>query len=92
MKVRAETLKIGDKIMPPSREINLWMRRDVKERNLSETALHLTITEIREGQVDKIGRWLIVSSDHTAEWLGDRKAYPFHFKVRPETLWEKIDS
>lgn len=88
-KVRAETLKIGDKILPPAREIQLWMRRDLEERNLPETALHMTITSIHEGVADKRGRWLVISADQTPEWLGERKPYPFKFKVRPETSWPK---
>jgi hypothetical protein len=91
-KVRADALKIGDRIMPPAREVSLWMRRHLQERNLSEAALYLTITEIHEGSSDKCGRWLVVSSDQTTEWNEGRNALPFRFKVRPETLWPKIES
>ena len=87
-KILAESLKIGDKIMPPAREIQLWMRRHLQELNLPESALTLTITEIREGNCDKNGRWLIVTSDQTPEWLNGKKPYPFTFKVRPETPWQ----
>jgi hypothetical protein len=91
IKVRAETLQVGDKIMPPSREVSLWMRRDIQERNLSESALLLTVTEIREGKSDKNGRWLVVSSDQSAEWNeGRNQRFPFRFKARPETLWQKV--
>jgi hypothetical protein len=91
VKTRADDLKIGDTIMPPAREIQLWMRRSLQERGLKESALHLTITEIREGIADKRGRWLFVSCDQTAEWNAGRKALPFRFKVRPETPWAKVE-
>lgn len=88
-KVIAQTLTIGDKILPPAREIQLWMGKALKERNLAETALHLTITDIHEGTPDKRGRWLVVTADHTPEWLNGARPYPFKFKVRPDTLWQK---
>jgi hypothetical protein len=87
-KIRAEGLRVGDVIMPPAREVQLWMRRHLQERNLPETALYLTITEIHEGEPDKRGRWLWVTNNQTDEWNGDRvKPQPFKFKVRPETPW-----
>jgi len=89
-RVLAEALKVGDTIMPPAREVQLWMRRWAQERNLSEAALYLTITEIQEAQPDKRGRWLLVSSDQTAEWNEGRNGHPFRFKVRPETPWQVI--
>ena len=49
-KVLAEALKIGDVIMPPSREVQLWMRREMQSKGLQETALHLTIAEIHEAE------------------------------------------
>lgn len=90
-KVLAETLKIGDVIMPPAREVQLWMRRTLAERGLVESALHLTITEIIEGAPDKRGRWLIVVADQTPEWnAAYTRVSPFRFKVRPESPWAKI--
>jgi hypothetical protein len=89
-KIPAHSLKVGDQIMPPAREVQLWMRRTLQERNLKESALHLTITDIHEGNPDKKGRWLIVTADHTAEWHGGHKPYPFKFKVRPETPWPVV--
>ena len=93
-KVLAGTLKIGDTIMPPAREVNLWMRRSAQERNLSGSALHLTITSIAESTPDKRGRWLLISTDQSAEWNADsvrNPPLPFRFKVRPETPWQKIE-
>jgi len=90
-KVRADALKVGDVIMPPAREVQLWMRRALAERNLPEAALHLTITGIDEGTPDKRGRWLIVTTEQTPEWNADRlRPMPFRFKARPETPWPKI--
>lgn len=90
MKTRAAELKIGDVIMPPDREVRLWMRRACQERNLSESALHLTITEIREAAPDTRGRWLLVTADQAPEWFQGRKPSPFKFKARPETPWATI--
>ncbi len=90
IQVTAQTLKIGDTIMPPVREVQLWMRRSLQERNLSESALYLTITDIQEALPDKRGRWLLVIADQSAEWNDGRKALKFKFKVRPETPWPLI--
>ncbi len=89
-KVLAESLKIGDVILPPAREIQLWMRRHLQERGLPESAMHLTITEIHEGNADKRGRWLVVTADHAAEWFVSSNPYPFKFKVRPESPWPRV--
>lgn len=96
-KVIAETLKPGDTILPPPREIQLWMRRHCEERGLAESALHLTVTAIDEGMPDKKGRWLIIRTLHTPEWCAncvktDPAAHPFNFKARPETLWARVQS
>lgn len=90
--VLVETLKAGDVIMPPARELRLWMRRALAERNLPESALHLTVTEIQEGSPDKRGRWLIVKANQAPEWFQQCKPYPFIFKARPGTPWPKIES
>lgn len=87
--IRADMLKVGDVIMPPAREVRLWMRRALAERNLPESALYLTVTAIAEGTPDKRGRWLWVVADHAAAWFPDGcKPYPFKFKARPETPWQ----
>jgi hypothetical protein len=90
LNIPAETLKPGDVILPPAREIQLWMRRDALQRGLSETALHLTVVDVREGKPDKKGRWIIVRCDQSAEWLAGRVGYPFTFRARPETPWPII--
>ncbi len=87
---KVSELKLGDVIMPPAREVKLWMRRELKGRNLPETALYLTITGIEEGAPDKAGRWVHITADQAREWFQGRKPYPFKFKARPETSWQKI--
>jgi hypothetical protein len=86
-KILVQDLKIGDTIMPPARELSLWMRKRLQEKNLPESALHLTITEIIEGASDKRGRWLIIRTNQTPEWNAGGKDLPFSFKARPETPW-----
>jgi len=90
-KVLAHTLQVGDVIMPPPRELQLWMRRALAEKQLPESALHLTITKIHEGQPDKKGRWLVVTTDQSAAWNATMvKPVVFKFHVRPDTLWKKV--
>lgn len=92
IKVSAESLKVGDVIMPPAREVQLWMARHAKEHGMSEAALHLTITEIYEAEPDRRGRWLMFRTEQSAEWnAGHSKAMPFKFKARPETPWPKVE-
>lgn len=91
-KVQASTLKAGDVVMPPEREVRLWMRRTITERGLSESALHLTVTKIEEGAPDKKGRWILVTADYSAEFYGDRKPWPITFRARPDTPWPLISS
>jgi|SRR5579871_4115843 len=93
-KIVAE-LKAGDVILPPAREIQLWMRRHLREHGLSEAAIHLTVTAVDEGTPDKRGRWLLVRTRQTAEWCAncvnpDPAAHPFTFKARPETPWPVV--
>jgi hypothetical protein len=93
--VHAEILKIGDTILPPAREIQLWMRRYCQERGLAESAMHLIVTGIDEGTPDKRGRWLFVRTRQTAEWCADLvdpdpAKHPFTFKARPQTPWPLI--
>lgn len=88
------TVKVGDVIMPPKREVSLWMRRTLREHGLSEAALHLTVTAVREGAPDKGGRWLVITAQHNAEWEkrypAENRGRPFGFKARPDTAWEFI--
>jgi hypothetical protein len=92
--IPAEQIKVGDVILPPARELSLWMRRTMREKGLTEEALYLTVTEIREGTPDKGGRWLVVKCQQTDEWTRDyrpeSKHHPFTFKARPVTPWPLI--
>ena len=92
--VPSDSLQVGDVIMPPSRELNLWMRRHIADRNLPESALYLTVSKIREGTPDKRGRWLIMQAEQSDEWYNggnyDQRV-PFTFKVRPATAWPLIE-
>jgi hypothetical protein len=87
MKKRACEIVVGDAIMPPPREVRLWMARTCKERGLPLSALQLTVTAIEEANPDKGGQWLRVTCLHTPEWSGERRAGDFVFRVRPETPW-----
>jgi hypothetical protein len=86
----AETIRPGDTILPPERELSLWMRRHAREHGLSEAALHLTVLAVREGAPDRRGRWLIVETRHADEWSAGRAPRPFTFKARPATRWPII--
>jgi hypothetical protein len=89
-KVLASSLKVGDKILPPARELSLWMRKACAQKGLPESALLLTVTDIRQGMPDKNGAWLVFVCDQTPEWIGDSKPFPFKFKTRPSTPWPKV--
>lgn len=81
-----EQVKVGNVILPPERELRLWMRRHAKSQGWPETALHLTVRDIYEGSPDKTGRWIIVKCEYPSEWLHRT----FNFKARPSTLWSVI--
>ena len=81
------TAQPGDVILPPARELALWMRRACAEKGLPESALYLTVRETRETNPDKRGRWLLVKCDQADEWTGTARRLSFNFKARPETVW-----
>ena len=85
----AELLKTGDVILPPEREMRLWMRRTVAEMGLTESALNLTVTETYEGAPDKRGRWIVIKAKHTPEW-GNGPSSTMTIKARPETPWPVV--
>ena len=100
--ILAETIRIGDVILPPARELSLWMRRTCAEKGLPESALYLTVREIREANPDKRGRWLIIKTEQTPEWNAPNsgnndiwcgpgsRSHSFNFKARPTTPWPLI--
>ena len=87
--VEVQSLLPGDIILPPAREVSLWMRRHLAEHNLPETALYLTVSEVREDAPDKRGRWVSVKAFHNAAWT-TQPGGPFPFKARPTTLWPRF--
>lgn len=86
IKKPASEIKVGDVIMPPARELSLWMRKTAKDRGLDDAALHLTVIEVYEGAPDAKGRWFVVSASYSAQWATNRSPIPtMTFRVRPET-------
>lgn len=94
MNTTVQDLKIGDKIMPPKREIQLWMAQTMQEKGLSEKDLALTISDIREGKPDKNGRWIIIKARYSPAWTRDyadpTAEHYFPFKARPYTPWTLV--
>lgn len=91
VKILASEIKPGDVILPPEREIRGWMRRHCAEHGLTESALNLTVREVKQGRPDKRGPWLVVVADQAPEWnAGRERTFPLEFKARPETLWPVI--
>ncbi len=92
--VNASEIRPGDTILPPKREVALWMRRHLSENGLPESALHLTVVSVEEAAPDKAGPWLVITTMHNDEWnAGKPDAYalrPFRFKARPATPWTMI--
>ena len=86
---KAETIRVGDVIMPPDAELRGWMRRHVAQYNLPETALHLHVTEVYEGAPDKRGRWIGINTHYDESWGG--KSQSFNFKARPATPWAIVE-
>lgn len=84
----AETIKIGDNVLPPERELRLWMRKHIKEKNLPENALHLHVEEIRQSS-DKRGPWLIFKTRYPESW---GHTDTFTFRARPQTPWTIINT
>jgi hypothetical protein len=91
MKKPAELIQVGDVILPPEREMRLWMRREIASRNLTESALHLTVTDVYEGAPDKRGRWIVIKANYSAEW-NSGLVRGMTIKARPETPWPVIVS
>lgn len=91
--MKCSEIKIGDVIMPPAREVRLWMRRHATEYGLPDSALYLTVARVDEGVADKTGPWLLIECNHSERWNANRpKPSPFTFKARPSTEWIVIKS
>lgn len=91
-KILAKDLKVGDIIMPPQREVSLWMRKELEKRNLPESALYLKVEKVEETWADKKGPWLLVTTTHSEAWNQGRTSYPWKIKIRPNTLWPLIQA
>ena len=92
IKRKVSDLKPGDVIMPPPREVSLWMRDTLKREGLPESDLLLTIVEVKKGRTDTRGDWTVIKAKHTEGWLrrysnSDPMRNLFSFKARPDTLW-----
>lgn len=88
--VRADTLKVGDIVMPPDRELRLWMIRDAAERGMTASDLGIMLTDVHDGAPDKRGRWIILKGYLRDDWYQGRRKYPFTFKARPDTPWPLV--
>lgn len=91
-KVLAETLRPGDVIRPPARELSGWMRKRAAERQLDESALCMTVSSVREGQADAGGRWVLITAQMSNAWheaQGSRR-HDWTFRARPGTPWPLI--
>lgn len=83
----ASTIQAGDVILPPERELRLWMRKHVATHNLPETALHLKVEYVARGIPDKRGEWILFRTRYPEAWGYQSE---FRFKARPETPWKIV--
>ena len=88
--VPAHSLRVGDVVMPPAREVSLWMARSAAEKALPLSGLGITLEDVHEGEPDKRGRWLWFSGYLCDAWYGDGNRHPFKFKARPDTKWAVV--
>lgn len=90
-KIPVGSLRPGDVILPPERELRLWMRRECAKRGLNESALRLTVLAVSDGQTDCRGAWSVVTCRETPEWTANRTtSFPFVFRARPCSAWPVI--
>lgn len=92
--MKVSDIKIGDLIYPPQREIRLWMTKALSEKELDETALLLTVVELRDSKPDKNGPWTFVKAQYSKAWTSDY-AEPeapqyMSFLARPHTPWKIV--
>jgi hypothetical protein len=85
-KVLARDLKVGDVILPPAREMRLWMRDTMEKEGLDESSMFITVTHVQQGKPDKNGAWLIVRGDGR-RFLGTNG---WRIRMRPDTLWPVV--
>jgi len=86
-----DAVKPGDMVMPPERELRLWMRASLKEMGLPEDALLNRVLEVVPGfKVDKGGPWtlfrVLAGQAFTASYVAPYpKGREWTFCVRPTT-------
>lgn len=84
-------IKVGDIIFPPEREMRLWMKRELAEKGLSESAQALSVVSVDQARPDKKGEWVIIKARYSREWTRDyaepEKDHFMSFKARPQTPW-----
>ncbi|HEX8851183.1 MAG TPA: hypothetical protein VF761_16780 [Gemmatimonadaceae bacterium] len=88
----ASTIAVGDQIMPPARELRLWLRRNLAEKGMTEAEAIMTVTEVKQGAPDKRGPWLLVTAFMPDAWYAECPSgpYPWTFHIRPDTLWPVV--
>jgi hypothetical protein len=91
-RVRAEDLKVGDIVMPPARELRLWMKRHGAEKGMRPDELGIMLVDIHEGQPDKLGRWIWFVGYLRDQFYTGGKQHEFRFKARPDTPWTLVAS
>lgn len=78
----------GDKVMPPVREVSLWMKRDLITKGLSIESLLLTVNTVAQNwKQDKGGAWTLFDTNYSPEFGNGRR---FTFKMRPSTKIETL--
>lgn len=85
--MRVDQIKIGDKILPPARELRLWMRRWAQEHNIPEAEIYMTVLTIEEASPTKKGRWLKITGKMSNTWDEGKNPHPFKFLAQPHTSW-----
>lgn len=89
---KVSDIKVGDLIYPPQREIGLWMTKALRDKELDETALIMTVVEVRDSKPDKNGSWTFVKAQYSKAWTADYgepdKAHYMTFLARPHTPWK----
>lgn len=83
-----QLIKVGDVVLPPERELRLWMRRTIIEKNLPECALHLTVKEIST-HTDKKGLWFKFKAQYPEIWGHTGN---FTFRALSSKQWPVINT
>ena len=87
---KAQDLKIGDVIMPPAREVRLWMRRDLQGRNLpSQPCISLSQASKR-ARLTHAGAGCSLPPIMPRSGCKAAPILPSDLRRVPETSWTKI--